>query len=76
MNHVIYLKLGQKQLLLIVEKIHKMTTIFTQNDDFFQTLTILSEKSSFAQLVTTIIFFAASDESRDLLANSQKLTKM
>ena len=32
MNHVIYLKLRQKQLLSKAEQIHKMTTIFTQND--------------------------------------------
>ena len=45
MNHVIYLKLRQKQLLLTGEQIHKMTTIFTQNDDFFSNLAILSEQS-------------------------------
>ena len=39
-NHLIYLKLQQKLLLLKAEQIHKMTTIFTQNDDFFfQTMT-------------------------------------
>ena len=35
MNHVIYLKLRQKQLFLKADQIHKMTTLFTQNDDFF-----------------------------------------
>ena len=76
MNHVIYLKLRQKQLLLKGEKIHEMTTIFTQNDDFFSNQTILTEKSYFAQLVTTITFVSACEKSRDSWANSQKLTQM
>ena len=45
MNHMIYLELIQKQLLLKAEQIHKMTTIFTQNDNFFLNLPILSEKN-------------------------------
>ena len=35
MNHVIYLKLTQKQLFLKAEQVHKTTAIFTQNDIFF-----------------------------------------
>ena len=36
MNHVTYLKLRQQLLLLKkAEQNHKITTIFTENDDFF-----------------------------------------
>ena len=37
MHQVIYLKQRQKSILLKAEQIHKITTIFTQNDDHFQT---------------------------------------
>ena len=33
---VIYLKLRQKYLFLRAEQIHKITSVFTQNDDFFK----------------------------------------
>ena len=42
LNHLIYLKLQQKLLLLRAEQIHKMTT---HNDDFCQPLIVLHEKS-------------------------------
>ena len=41
----------------------RIQLIFTQNDIFFSDLAKLSEKSKFAQLVTTIIFDSASDRS-------------
>ena len=76
MNHVIYLKLWQKKLLLKVDQTHKITIILTQNDDLFPTWTILSEKSQFAQLITAIVFVSAWDKSRDSWVNSQELRQM
>ena len=37
MNHMTYLNLKQKYHMLKAKQIHNFTTIFTQNDDFFQT---------------------------------------
>ena len=45
MSHVIDFKLRQKCILLEAEKFHKMTSIFSQNDDFFSNLTIDSLKN-------------------------------
>ena len=35
MDHKIYLKMRREQLFYKDEQIHKMTTIFTQNDNFW-----------------------------------------
>ena len=36
MDHKIYLKMRREQLFYKDEQIHKMTTIFTQNDNFWR----------------------------------------
>ena len=45
------------------EKNHKITTIFTQKDDFFSNL--IDWKKKLLRLYTTIIFFSAWGKARD-----------
>ena len=49
------LQAEKKILLLQAEEIHKMTTLFTQNDTKDQQMSFCE----FAQVVTTVFFFSA-----------------
>ena len=69
LDHVIYLKLRIELTVCKAEQIHKITTIFTQNEDFFhpgpfrvKTVFILWICSS---SINSIFFFSAWDKSRD-----------
>ena len=61
-------------MLLQAEQMHKMTTIFTQNDNFKQWVKWMSF-CAFAQLVTTIIFFSIWDKSHVKWDNSRNSTQ-
>ena len=73
-EHVIYLKLRRKWLLLQSEQVTKWQLFSLK----MTTLTVLSEidvNCAFAQLVTTFIFFSAWDKSRVKWDNSQNTTQ-
>ena len=57
------------------EQIHKMTTIFTQNDNLGPFWVKIVVILSVAQLVTTVIFFSTWDKSHVKWDNSQNSTQ-
>jgi hypothetical protein len=59
-----------------VDQIQKMTTGFTQNDNFWPFWVKIIVILWIWSALTTVIFFSTWDKSRDLLANSQLLEQM
>ena len=68
LNHVIYIKLRKRLLLLQAEQMRKIALSFTQNGPRQK-----SKKSEFAQLLPTPNGFSARDKSRDLTVKLSRL---